>query len=110
MIDIVNTAPFPWPDGIRIAVLNKNPIPTPPLRFNGKNYDFPPGEMVMITPEAAFFLFAVDTRSKPGSSPKIIRNKEYGKRNEAELSYYEECMSRYGCANTREGRDWFANF
>lgn len=108
MIQIVNTQLSPWPKNFQVMVVNNNPFPTPPLRFDGVDIDFPPGEAVLVGPEQAFFLFAVESRYKEGN--RITRDKTYGKVNNNDISFYEEAMQRYGCANTQQGREWFANF
>src|SRR5258708_1563252 len=63
----------PFPKDIRVVVQNENKAEPQSkdkfsghcqFQFDGELYDFPPGVPVMISPEAAYFLFLYDTRSE----------------------------------------------
>ena len=97
-----------FPVDVKIAVLNKNPEKSV-LRFDGYDHEFPAGEAVIIDCETAFALFAADTRTPPGQVIKIRRNRDDGKIGTAN-SFYDECLVKYGAANTAQGRAWFENF
>lgn len=108
-IQLVGTPYVPWPENTVVWVCNNNPFPTPPLRFDGNDYDFPPGEWVALNPETAFFLFSADTRTKPGEQIKVHRDVNAGRTPTNHLSHYYEALLRYG-PDRQETRQWFANF
>lgn len=97
-----------FPVDVKVAVLNKNNEKAV-LRFNGYDHEFLPGEATIIDTETAFALFAVDTRTAPGHTIKCRRDKEWGKMGTSN-SFYDECLVKYGAANTAHGRAWFESF
>lgn len=97
-----------FPVDVKVAVLNKNPEKSV-LRFDGYDHEFPAGEAVIVDTETAFALFAADTRTPPNHAIKIRRDRESGKTGTGN-SFYDECLIKYGAANTAQGRAWFDNF
>jgi hypothetical protein len=107
-VAIQNEEMITFPVDVKVAVLNKNHEKSV-LRFDGYDYDFPPGEATIIDTQAAFALFAVDTRTYPGQVVKCRRDRSHGKIG-TNNSYYDECLIKYGAANTAHGQAWFENF
>jgi len=70
-IELLNTLPPPWPEGVLVSVYNANPEDAL-LRFDGKDYVFPAESFESIEPEAAFFFFGVETRLKEGHGTKMV--------------------------------------
>jgi hypothetical protein len=107
-VAIQNEDLITFPVDVKVAVLNRNPERSV-LRFDGYDHEFPAGEAVIVDCETAFALFAVETRTPPGHTIKIRRDKDAGKIGTSN-SFYEECLVKYGAANTALGRQWFDNF
>lgn len=105
---VQNEQVLQFPTDIKIAVLNRNPEKSV-LRFDGYDHEFPPDEAVIVDTETAFALFAVDTRTPPGQQVKIHRSKTFGAIGTSN-SFYNECLIKYGAANTPQGQAWFENF
>src|SRR6266446_4187460 len=107
-VQVLNDPAITFPVDVKVAVLNRNPDKAV-LRFDGYDHEFPPGEAVIIDCETAFALFAADTRTPPDHVIKIRRDKAAGRQGTTN-SFYDECLVKYGAANTPQGRAWFENF
>jgi hypothetical protein len=107
-VEVLNDPALAFPTDVRVAVLNKNDAANI-LRFDGVDHDFPPHEAVIIDCETAYALFAIETRTPPGNPIRIRRDKHAGKVGTGN-SHYDECLVKYGAANTAQGRAWFENF
>ena len=107
-VEVLNEHPLTFPVDIKIAVLNRNPERSV-LRFDGQDFEFEPGEATIIDTQSAFALFAVDTRTPHGHTIKCRRDKNAGPGGNNN-SFYNECLIKYGAANTPQGRTWFDNF
>lgn len=97
-VEIVHTLPPPWPEGVLVSVFNAN-TEDAVLRFDGKNFTFPAETFESIPPEAAFFLFGIETRLKEGHGQGMVVHGDARR----------ECIVRYG-ASTPEGQKWFNSF
>lgn len=58
----VDTRPFP--KNVRVGVRNDNADLHVQIQYDGELFDFPPGEPVVISPEAAYHIFLFDTRTE----------------------------------------------
>jgi hypothetical protein len=105
---VQNDPVITFPVDVKVSVVNKNPEKSV-LRFDGYDHEFPPNEAVILDTETAFALFAMDTRTPPGHVIKIRRDEEAGRTGTGN-SFYDECLVKYGAANTAQGRAWFRNF
>ena len=70
-IELLNTLPPPWPEGVLVSVYNAN-TQAAELRFDGKDYTFPSEQFESIEPEAAYFFFGVETRLKEGYGTRMV--------------------------------------
>jgi|HubBroStandDraft_5_1064220.scaffolds.fasta_scaffold428562_2 hypothetical protein len=107
-VEVLNENPLGFPVDVKVAVMNRNPEKAV-LRFDGYDYEFEPNEAAIVDTQAAFALFAVDTRTQPGHTIKCRRDKTFGPGGNSN-SFYNECLIKYGAANSAKGREWFDNF
>ena len=107
-VEVLNEHPLTFPVDVKVAVMNRNPEKAV-LRFDGYDYEFEPNVAEVIDTQAAFALFAVDTRTPPGRTIKCIRDKAFSPGGNSN-SFYNECLIKYGAANSPKGREWFDNF
>jgi hypothetical protein len=106
-IEIMNQRDPDFP-AIEIGVMNKNDT-TFPSRFDGTDYDFPPNEGVTISPEAALFIFGVESRARKGNTIKLTRDKKWGKRNASDNSFYDMARLAHGIMG-KDAIQYFDNF
>jgi hypothetical protein len=115
----------PFPDNLRVAVLNDNPDLDYTDCFDGQQYRFPPGEVVTIPAPVAWFFFAYETRPDPNTGePRAFRDKHTGA-TAKDPSWYESRLVRLGWTrddpkdpdepdkkpiSAKHKRQWFANF
>ena len=97
-IEIVNTLPPPWPEGVLVSVFNDNQEESI-LRFDGKDWAFPAQNFESIPPEAAFFLFGIETRLAERLGQAMAFSPEARR----------ECVIRYGALSDK-GSKWFNAF
>lgn len=107
-VELVNLLPPPFPEDVHVSVFNGNApaegpeseiIDTDVLRFDGRDYSFKRGEYETISPEAASFLFGVETRIHGKVGSAMILHPDLRR----------DCLVRYGASNSN-GRKWFNNF
>jgi hypothetical protein len=106
-IEIMNQRDPDFP-AIEIGVMNKNDT-TFTSRFDGTDYDFPPNEGVTISPEAALFIFGVESRARKGNTIKLTRDKKWGKRSAADNSFYDMSRLAHGI-HGKDAIQYFDNF
>lgn len=97
-VEIVNTLPPPWPEGVLISVYNDN-AEDAVLRFDGKDWTFPAQSFESIPPEAAFFLFGIETRLAHAHGQAMAYSPDARR----------ECTVRYGASDPK-GTKWFNSF
>lgn len=107
-VELVNLLPPPFPEDVHVSVFNGNPpgedgegnpIEADVLRFDGKDFAFKRGEFETISPEAASFLFGIETRIANKLGTAMILHPDLRR----------ECLVRYG-AHSSNGRKWLNNF
>jgi hypothetical protein len=74
-IELLNTLPPPWPEGVLVSVYNPHPQDVV-LRCNGEDEHFVSEGFESIKPENAFFHFGVETRLKEGYGTKMVRDSQ----------------------------------
>lgn len=83
------------------------------LQYDGEVYTFNPGEGLEIPPEAAWFLFAYDTRAQDPNeptSPPWNKRRLTGGGDRRDPSWYENRLVAMGWANDPVKRKWFEKF
>jgi hypothetical protein len=99
----------PFPQDVRVLVVNENPDLDFTDVFDSVEYRFPPGEVIAVPAEVAWFIFAFETRPDPKTGePRAFRDK-HG-RHDRDLTHYQQRLVRLGWSNDPQKRRWFDNF
>jgi hypothetical protein len=101
--------PSIWSTDILVAVLNKG-LDKFELMYAGEVYEFPPGEAVRVTPDAAWHMFSFETRpSRLPPNSKGHRDLKGGG-DEREASHHKLRLISNGWANDKEAQAAYLAF
>lgn len=110
-----------FPKNVRVGVRNDNKDLHCQFQYDGELYDFPPGEPVVISPEAAYHIFLFDTRTeldaygrdteKPRNYRDTMSTGAIGTSGLGQqTTLYMQRLLAYGWANSKDKADQFERF
>jgi len=80
------------------------------LYYDGDPYNFPSMKGIELSPEAAWFLFAFDTRPTQDHPQGVNKRALKGGGDKRDPDWYQTRLTALGWANDPKKRAWYKNF